>query len=474
VNKRSIGFLLLLALQSCARHPASVAEITRLVTDGHWHQARMEISAELAQTNLDFQTRQALLFQQDLMPRMAHDFDLTRAEALAQARAVVPSITDDQFAAWEKAGAVESMDVDGTRWYYNGAGRNMLRINPEARALKTAAHRDDDDLYRLNDIRGFIADYDKTGSPLHDPRTWHVTYSLTVKPAVVPAGETIRAWLPIPHTADRQQNIRILSTEPSKFIQSDTQSGLASVYLEKPSLGHEPTEFKVEFEVTTEAHYQPIDPARVQPADPHDPALAHFMGEEAPNIVFTDKIKQLSAQIVGNETNPYLKARKIFDWVYHKVPWTTAREYSTIESLPMYALTVGHGDCGIKSMTFMTFCRYNGIPARWESGWTTDPVKDMHDWCEIYLAPYGWVPVDVTYGPVDSANDREKWFYLGGIDGLRFFVNTDYDQPLYPAKTFYRSEIVDFQRGEVEWRGGNLYFNQWTWNFNAEEVHNGQ
>jgi len=37
-------------------------------------------------------------------------------------------------------------------------------------------------------------------------------------------------------------------------------------------------------------------------------------------------------------------------------------------------------------------------------------------------------------------------------------------------KSSFRSEIVDFQRGEVEWRGGNLYFNQWSWNFNVEEI----
>jgi transglutaminase-like putative cysteine protease len=246
------------------------------------------------------------------------------------------------------------------------------------------------------------------------------------------------------------------------------------VYLEKRAVGGQQTRFKVQFEVTTEAHYQPIDPARVQPADAHDPALAPFMGAEPPQIVFSDKIKELSRQIVGDETNSYLKARRIFAWVYQNVPWTTAREYSTIECLPAYALTVGHGDCGIKTMTFMTLCRYNGIPARWETGWTTDPVKDMHDWCEIYLAPYGWVPADVTYGVVDSADEREKWFYLGGIDALRFFVNTDYAQPLYPAKTYYRSEIVDFQRGEAEWRGGNLYFNQWSWGFNVQEIPSGK
>ena len=121
-------------------------------------------------------------------------------------------------------------------------------------------------------------------------------------------------------------------------------------------------------------------------------------------------------------------------------------------------------------MLFMTLCRLNGIPARWETGWTTGPDKNMHDWCEIYLAPYGWVPADVSYGLVNSESERERWFYLGGIDQHRLVVNTDHNQPLYPAKTFFRSELVDFQRGEVEWRGGNLYFNQWDWNFRVEET----
>ena len=42
-------------------------------------------------------------------------------------------------------------------------------------------------------------------------------------------------------------------------------------------------------------------------------------------------------------------------------------------------------------------------------------------------------------------------------------VNSDFSQALYPAKKYPRSETVDFQRGEVEWHGGNLYFDQWHW-----------
>jgi transglutaminase-like putative cysteine protease len=463
---------LLLVFQTAGLRAATVAEITQLVGTGNWQQARQEITEELVQPGLSFQTRQDLLFQSDRMMRMRLDFDKTREQVFEEARAIAPSISEEQFADWEKAGAVEFMDIDGTRWYFHNAAANLFRINPEAKALKAKLHPDGgpEPLYRLADVRSVIANYDKTGEWLNSPHTWRVTYVLSVKPGAVPPGEIIRAWLPFPHAGGRQKDIRLIAADPPRYILSDSNAALTSVYLEKPALADQPTEFKIVFEWTSAASYQPIDPGRVVPVATNDPALASFMGEEPTHIVYSDEIKQLSQEIVGSETNPYLKARRIFQWVSEHVPWTTAREYSTIECLPRYALACHHGDCGIKTMTFMTLCRLNGIPARWESGWTTDPVKDMHDWCEIYLAPYGWVPADVTYGLPDSSDEREKWFYLGGIDNGRLVVNTDYGQPLYPAKTFFRSEIVDFQRGEAEWRGGNLYFNQWNYDFKVEEI----
>jgi len=490
---KMLSVVLLLVLQLAGIRAATVDEISGLVGAGHWQLARQEIADELARTNLAFQTRQDLLFQRDRMHRLALDFCKTREQALADARRVVPTITDEQFANWEKAGAVEAMGVDGTRWYFQNAGANVFRVNPEAAALKAKTGNRAKDLYRLQDVKAVLAAYDQsggatltvarpnsisgnvqvnyqTGDVRNSPKTWRVTYSLSVQPGEVPPGEILRAWLPFPHAGNRQSNIRIVSTDPAQFIQSPTDAPISCVYLEKPAAASGPTTFKIAFEYTAAAFYQPLDPAKAQPIPENDPALKPFLGEEPTQIVFSDQIKKLSREIVGAEKNPVLIARKLFAWSATHLPWAPAREYSTIDCLPAYALGCGHGDCGIKTMTFMTLCRFNGIPARWETGWTTDPVQDMHDWCEIYLAPYGWVPADVTYGLVDSANEREKWFYLGGIDAGRLVVNMDYNQPLYPAKIFSRSEIVDFQRGEVEWRGGNLYFNQWRWDFNAEEV----
>jgi hypothetical protein len=76
-------------------------------------------------------------------------------------------------------------------------------------------------------------------------------------------------------------------------------------------------------------------------------------------------------------------------------------------------------DCGQEALLFITLCRLNGIPAHWETGWTTGPDKNMHDWCEIYLAPYGWVPADVSYGLVNSEQEREKFADRNQLDEAR-------------------------------------------------------
>jgi len=449
---------------------ASLQDVSRLINDGHWKQAQREIDQALAQPNVDFRAREAWLFERDRMARIRVDFHKTREQILREARAIVPSLTDEMFTRCEKAGALEFVEIDGERWFYDRAAGNMFRIDPEARALKKGAGVAVTKPYRLEDVRRILAAYDNTAERFNTPRTSRITYTLNVKPGVVPSGEMVRAWLPFPHSGARQKDIRLISTDPARYVQTGTTGTLTSVYLEKPALANEATRFQVCFEYTTTADYQPIAPEKVRPVSTSDASLAPYLAEQPPHVVFTDEIRKLSEEIVGDETNPYRKARRLFQWVYEHIPWTGAREYSTLDSLPHYALSCRHGDCGIQTTLFMTLCRLNGIPAHWETGWTTGPDKNMHDWCSIYLAPYGWVPADVSYGLVNSEQEREKWFYLGGIDCHRLVVNTDQTQPLYPAKTVFRSEIIDFQRGEVEWRGGNLYFNQWDWDFRVDEV----
>jgi transglutaminase-like putative cysteine protease len=92
---------------------------------------------------------------------------------------------------------------------------------------------------------------------------------------------------------------------------------------------------------------------------------------------------------------------------------------------------------------------------------------NLHDWCEVYYKGIGWVPVDQSFGLQNDTDAKVHNFYRSGIDSYRLIVNDDYSRELSPKKKYMRSEPYDFQRGELEWAGGNLYFDQWNWHMDV-------
>ncbi|MGH8196216.1 MAG: transglutaminase-like domain-containing protein, partial [Woeseiaceae bacterium] len=264
----------------------------------------------------------------------------------------------------------------------------------------------------------------------------------------------------------QQEGLRFLGSEPAERSIAPEAVMQRTVYLEKPAQAGKPTVFSIDYELTLFNQYHEIDADRVVPAE-ITAELAPFVAERPPHVVFNDSVRLLSRQIVGDETHPWRIAQKLFAAV-DEIPWAGAREYSTITNLSDYALHAGHADCGQQTLLLITLLRLNGIPARWQSGmvYSDGEYWNLHDWGWFYLEPYGWMPMDVTFGRFEETQDLE-WFYLGGLDAWRIAFNDDFGTRFKPAKQHFRSETVDSQRGEAEWDGGNLYFDQWDYDFEA-------
>jgi len=194
-----------------------------------------------------------------------------------------------------------------------------------------------------------------------------------------------------------------------------------------------------------------------------------FTAEQPPQILFSNEIKHLSDSIVGNTKDPVGIVRKLYYWINDHIIWTGALEYSIMPDIPGYVLSNRRGDCGMQTLLFMTMARYQGIPVKWQSGWMMHPDEvNLHDWCEVYYEGVGWVPLDMSFNLQHSDNLREKEYYISGIDAYRLIINDAIGSQFVPEKKFPRSEPYDFQRGEIEWRGGNLYFNQWNYTMNIK------
>src|SRR5690606_26581644 len=200
------------------------------------------------------------------------------------------------------------------------------------------------------------------------PRRVRVTQSLAVKPDAVPAGGTVRAWIPFPRAIPGQQeDIVLLSTSPAAHELAPESTLQRTVYMEAPPVAGQPTAFSVSYELTVYARYAAIDPERVVPAE-ITPELAPFVAERPPHVVFSDAMRLKSAQVLAGETHPWRIAQKLYAAV-DAIPWAGAREYSTITNIGEHALEQGHADCGQQTLLLITLLRMNGIPARWQSGW---------------------------------------------------------------------------------------------------------
>ncbi|MEG2804130.1 transglutaminase domain-containing protein [Stenotrophomonas sp.] len=450
---------------------ASLARVVDLIDAGHFAQAAARIEAhDPDRADADW------AFQLERMRRIRLDFSLDEAAAKAAVRRSIPDLRDAEFEHWDRQGLLEHLDIDGQRRYFKRAPSNLLRLSPQARARRApnVPLPSDGPYETLTPYHAqVVAAARASGRTWVLPQRVAITQSLTVKADAVPPGTPLRAWIPYPRDIPGQQTqVHWLGSAPGAARLAPAGTLQRTAYLEGTAVAGQPTRFEIRYAVTVAARHTPIDPARVR-SSPDDPALAPYLAEQPPHVRFTPALRLFSAQVLQGETRPYEVARRLFDAV-DQIPWAGAREYATLSNISDYALRAGHADCGQQTLLLITLLRMNGIPARWQSGMVyADDARDyhnLHDWGALYLAPYGWVPMDVTTGRLDSPQPALRDFYFGGLDAYRIAFNDDVGQPFVPAKRHPRSDTVDSQRGEVEWDGGNLYFDQWHYDVQSHIV----
>ncbi len=416
----------------------------------------------------------AYSWESDLHRRLLADFCLTRSQVKQYIQKYIPDVTDEQMDRWEESRALECMVIDGEKRYFRNAGPNLFRLDSicvDIKLKKDGPSSGGSEDVNYNHLPEVIAASRESGEALVAPKRMRITYTLTVDTNAVPAGKIVRCWLPYPRSdVKRQTEVKFLGASQSDYLFSPAECRHSTLYMEKRAEEGRPTVFSESFEYTSRAEWHNLKPEDVLPYDTTSALYKEYTAEREKHIIFSPRLRQLAARLTEGEANPLLQAQRIFRFVNDRFPWASAREYSTVENIPEYVLDNRHGDCGMVSLLFITLCRIQGIPAHFQSGFMMHPgAWNLHDWAEVYFEGIGWVPVDQSFGiPSFARNDEERWFFLGGIDAWRMVVNQDYGMPLVPAKLYPRSETVDFQRGEVEWEGGNLYFNQWDYDMEIE------
>lgn len=167
------------------------------------------------------------------------------------------------------------------------------------------------------------------------------------------------------------------------------------------------------------------------------PYLLPSPGIECQNEAIIKK----ATEITAGESNPYLKAKKIFAFMQSHMHYADEiSEYTNLGAV--WALETGVGVCEDYADLMVALLRASEVPARTVSGWMGEVASELvvsdstgvvkkpgHMWVEYYLTNYGWIPADPTYVFLLNGVSTVDYTRLTGTKELRYIEDSETQQP---------------------------------------------
>ena len=277
-----------------------------------------------------------------------------------------------------------------------------------------------------------------SGIVYRNPRVYNVDYSFEMVPDPnnIDRAKDLKLWIPIPREWDSQKSVKIISVKPEPHARYvDPEHGIQMLFWDFGKLPEEPVYIAtIKYRLITYEFHADIDPNQVGSYDTTS-KLYTLYTRSTEHIEIIPEVKTLAREAIGDEKNPYLQAKLIFDFVVKKMRYKLVRHDTGSGIRPLLASAVidkqtgkqhYEGECAQFTVFFVALCRAVGIPARgitgkvgftpWIQKEDLKPRKDWytklspsgfaaariygglggHRWAEFYLPGYGWIPVDAT------------------------------------------------------------------------------
>jgi hypothetical protein len=415
-------------------------EIKTAIIEGDYSKAKKIITNYMT-LNIPQEMILRLKYELERMAQIKKNYSYNEREALAILRKKLKDYRLGEFQDWLENGYIDRIRHNNRYLYFSRFFDNLLFLNPalsdrrkvSTRRVELAKTLLNERIEKIN--RGELLKY-------------RITAGIKIN---LKKSERYKVWLPIPLENGMIENVKILKTEPehNNILKKSVQN---TIYFEA-----ENNNFSVEFQYDIKE----ISLKSQNVLDDLEKGfkISEMLKEKYPHVIFSPYLKKLTESIVSDEKNTYQKAKKIYDWITENVRYTYVPDYFLFDNISEYVATSLRGDCGMQALLFITMCRIAGLPAKWQSGWYITPYNaSPHDWAQIYIEPYGWIPVDPSKGGINNTkNFHKRDFYFGNLDGFRMIANEDFQVDFDPSKKYMRSDPVDNQIGEVETDSQNIF-----------------
>ena len=420
-------------------------DLMKLKWGGDYERLISVIDRRLADETLPAPLRKRLQLERILAARIPSQYSYSYEEALELLRANIRDFKDKELETLWEENTADWIYINGRVQFHELFFENLMKTRDDygARFLGTMEDNEKNAALLRENVRLMEE---------HGGRTVHMRLltrlSLTPEAEKACIGKTVHVYMPLPVEYAQVRNLRLLGFEGTAGEPVSVDNGSypqRTARFETVIRGGEV--WQTEFEFDNETVFRNPDPSQVLFSQP-----SFYTGEEAPHIRFTPYLRELTRSVTEGEENPLLAAEKIYRFITSQVKYSFVRSYSTVEDIPEFTAANRKGDCGFQALLFITMCRIAGIPARWQSGLYATPLTvGSHDWAQYYVAPFGWLSADCSFGgsAFRQGDEKRRAYYGANLDPYRIPYASQFMHSFSREEEGLRDDPYDNQSGEV-------------------------
>lgn len=420
-------------------------DLMKLKWGGDYERLISVIDRRLADETLPAPLRKRLQLERILAARIPSQYPYSYEDALELLRANIRDFKDEELETLWEENTADWIYINGRVQFHELFFDNLMKTRDDygARFLGTMEDNEKNAALLRENVRLMEE---------HGGRTVHMRLltrlSLTPEAEKACMGKTAHVYMPLPVEYAQVRNLRLLGFEGTAGEPVSVDNGSypqRTARFETVIRGGEV--WQTEFEFDNETVFRNPDPSQVLFSQP-----SFYTGEEAPHIRFTPYLRELTRSVTEGEENPLLAAEKIYRFITSQVKYSFVRSYSTVEDIPEFTAANRKGDCGFQALLFITMCRIAGIPARWQSGLYATPLTvGSHDWAQYYVAPFGWLSADCSFGgsAFRQGDEKRRAYYGANLDPYRIPYASQFMHSFSREEEGLRDDPYDNQSGEV-------------------------
>ncbi|HEY9593687.1 MAG TPA: transglutaminase domain-containing protein [Spirochaetia bacterium] len=249
-----------------------------------------------------------------------------------------------------------------------------------------------------------------------DPRKYSVQYAMDIAVTGSSGENNLYLWMPRILPTSEQRKIEQVNVDPGPLLDTTSASLFTFSNLQKGGKYRVMMSWMFDrYAVSTQ-----VSVGDVPAYDTTSDLYTSFTKPDRLVPSSTPDITKAAATAVGGERNPWLRARRVYDWLLS----TLSYEQNATDTVA--ALRTKKGNSFVYSALYCALLRAAGVPSRMVSGYLVgdsgQPTR-RHFWDEFYIETLGWVPVDPVLGeerslvPGAPASDFDNHaFYFGSLD----------------------------------------------------------